>query len=82
MRELSRRDGAVILTGEGDDRDQVVVEAVVASFTPIRGNSFCACGAPLQQWGWRCVAADDVEFGCDRCHRVHGHFRLGTKVHR
>jgi len=23
-----------------------------------------------------------VELSCNRCHRVHGHFLLGTKVHR
>ena len=28
------------------------------------------------------AATDDVELGCARCHRVHEHIRLGTKVHR
>ena len=28
------------------------------------------------------AATDDVELGCARCHGVHGHMRLGTKVHR
>jgi len=82
MREYARRDGSVVLTGDGDDRDLVVVEAVIAAFAPIAGNSHCVCGAELKPWSWRCVAADDVEIGCDRCHRVHGHLRLGTRVHR
>jgi hypothetical protein len=36
----------------------------------------------LRPWGWRAVAADTVELNCDRCHRIHAHLQLGTKVHR
>ena len=82
MREFFRRDGAVVLTGDHGDADQVVVEGAITAFAPVPGNSMCACGRPLQRWSWRCVATDSVEIGCDRCHRVHGHFRLGTRVHR
>jgi len=82
MYEIQRRDGSVALYGDGDDQDLVVVEPIIASFVPVRGNAVCVCGAPLQAWNWRCVAADDVELGCSRCHRVHGHFQLGTRVHR
>jgi len=48
MREHARRGGSVVLTGDGDDQDQVIVEAVVTAFTPVPGNSFCACGKPVQ----------------------------------
>ena len=82
MRESFRRDGSVALFDDDDDRDGVIVELTITSFAPVRGNAYCICGAPLQGWGWRCVAADDVELSCARCHRVHGHFQLGTKVHR
>jgi len=82
MREVIRRDGSVALYADDDDDDVAVVEPIIAGFVPVRGNACCACGAPLESWGWRCVAGDDVELGCARCHRVHGHFRLGAKVHR
>jgi hypothetical protein len=82
MREVQRRDGSVALYDEDDDQDMIVVEPAVIAFTPIHGNARCACGAALAPWSYRCVAADDVEIGCGRCHRVFGHFRLGTRVHR
>ena len=81
MREFFRRDGAVVLTGDDGDEDQVVVEAAVVAFRPVPGNARCVCGAPLGPH-WRCLAADEVELGCTHCHRVHGHIRLGTEVHR
>jgi len=82
MREAQRRDGSVILFDEDNDQDVVTVEPCVTAFIPISGNACCACGEPLQSWGWRCVAADYVELECSRCHRVHGHLRLGTNVYR
>ena len=80
MREALRRDGSVALYDENDDGDMIIIEPIVTAFTPVRGNARCVCGAPLAPY--RCVAADDVEIGCGRCHRVFGHFRLGTRVHR
>ena len=82
MREAQRRDGSITLFGEDGDEDMVIVEPRVITFNPIPGAACCACGTPLQSWGWRCVAADSVELGCGRCHRVHGHLQLGTKVYR
>jgi hypothetical protein len=82
MREVQRHDGSVALYGENDDSDTIIVEPAVIAFIPIRGNARCVCGAPLTPWGFRCVTADDVEISCSHCHRVHGHFRLGTRVHR
>ena len=82
MREVRQRDGSIVLYGENDDSDTVIVEPIVTAFAPVRGTAHCVCGAALTPWGFRCVAADDVEIGCGRCHRVHGHFRLGTRVHR
>ena len=80
MREVQRHDGSVAFYDENDDGDMVIIEPIVTAFTPVRGNARCVCGAPLAPC--RCVAADDVEIGCGRCHRVFGHFRLGTRVHR
>ena len=82
MREVQRHDGCVALFDENDDGDMVIIEPIITAFAPVRGNARCVCGAPLTPWDYRCVAADDVEIGCSRCHRVHGHFRLGTRVHR
>jgi hypothetical protein len=81
MREHIRRDGAVVLTGDGDNQDQVIVEAVVTSFTPIRDGLLCPCGALLRTFTLRSTA-DGAELCCHRCHRVHGHIELGVKVHR
>jgi hypothetical protein len=80
VREVRRSDGTVVLQGENDDRDMVVVEAIAIAFAPLRGNARCACGASLEAWGWRCVATDNVELGCVHCHRVHGFMRLGVRV--
>ena len=82
MRGALRRDGSTVLYGENDDSDMVIVEPIITAFAPVRGNARCVCGAALAPWSYRCVAADDIEIGCGRCHRVHGHFRLGTRVHR
>jgi hypothetical protein len=81
MREHLRHDGAVVLTSDGDDPDQVVVEGVVIAFTPIRGNVRCVCGAHLQPWNLRHVNGG-AEFNCYQCHRVHGHLGLGVRIHR
>ena len=82
MRGALRRDGSTVLYGENDDSDMVIVEPIITAFAPVRGNARCVCGAALAPWSYRCVATDDVEIGCGRCHRVLGHFRLGTRVHR
>jgi hypothetical protein len=82
MREVRRHDGCVALYDENDDGDMVIIEPVVDAFIPVRGNARCICGAPLQPWGFRCVATDAVELSCDRCHRIFGHLHLGARVHR
>jgi len=82
MREVQRHDGSVALYDENDDGDMVIIEPIITAFAPVRGNARCVCGAVLAPWAFRCVAADDVEIGCTCCHRVFGHFRLGTRVHR
>ena len=81
MREHYRRDGAAVLSGDGDDGDQVVVEAVVTEFLPARDSLHCPCGAELRRWSCRPVA-DGAEIVCDRCHHVHSHLTLGVRVHR
>jgi hypothetical protein len=81
MREHTRRDGAVVLTGDGDDQDQVIVEATVARFTPVRDGLQCSCGALLRAFALR-VTVEGAELSCHKCHRVHGHFELGVRVHR
>ena len=82
MREFPCRDGSVALYDQDDDQDMIIVEPTVTSFAPVRGNARCVCGAPLEAWSLRCVATDAVELGCARCHRVHGHIELGTRVRR
>ena len=81
MREAHRLDGCAVLTGDGDDGDQVIVEAVITDFTPARDNLHCTCGAALHRWSCRQVT-DGAEIICDRCHRAHGHISLGVRVHR
>jgi hypothetical protein len=80
MREDPLRDGSVALYADHDDNDSVTVEPIITAFTAMRGALFCVCGAPLRSWSWRCTP-DSVEIGCDRCHRVHGHIQLATKVY-
>jgi hypothetical protein len=79
MREDPRGDGSVRLYADTDDNDFATVEPFVTAFT-INGTLRCDCGAPLRSWNWRCTA-DDVEISCDRCHRVHGHIQLSTRVY-
>jgi hypothetical protein len=61
MRWSSRRDGAVVIYDDapayepGDD-DMMVVEAVVASFTPVRDGLQCSCGAVLKHRATACGA--------------------------
>jgi hypothetical protein len=81
VRISERCDGGTAVFDEDSD-DLIIVEPRVTAFAPVTGNAFCVCGAPLRSYGWQCVAADAVELSCNRCHRVHGHFLLGTKVHR
>ena len=83
MREMPCSDGCVVLYDENDDQDMAIVEPVVTDFIPTRNSLHCAaCGAPLQPWDWRRVAVSNIELHCSHCHRVHGLFRLGTKVFR
>ena len=82
MRKMQRADGGVYIYDEDDDQNMLVIEPIITAFTPVNGAAVCICGAPLQPWGWRAVAANGVELVCDRCHRVHGYLILGTKVHR
>jgi hypothetical protein len=82
MREMPRRDGSVALYDDDHDEDLIIVEPTVAGFDLVQNNLHCACGRPLQAWSWRSVTCNTVELVCDRCHRVHAHFRLGTRVHR
>ena len=81
MRELYRRDGTVVIFGDANDRDELVVEPKINSFIPIRGNSSCVCGAELQPWSLR-HTVNGVELSCARCHRVHGFISTGVWVHR
>jgi hypothetical protein len=81
MREHLRRDGSVVLTGDEDDRDQVIVEGIITAFTPNRDGSHCVRGAVLQSWNLRHVA-EGAEISCHRCHRVHGFIGVGVRVHR
>ena len=81
MREHVRRDGSVVLTGDEDDRDQVIVEGIITAFAPNRDGPRCVCGAALQSWNWRHVA-EGAEISCHRCHRVHGFIGVGVRVHR
>jgi len=81
MREDLRKDGAVVLTGDDDDQDQVVVEGIVTAFSPVRGNAHCLCGAELHRWNLR-PTADGAEFSCSDCHRVQGRLEVGVKVYR
>jgi hypothetical protein len=82
MREMFRRDGSTAIFDDNDPGDLVIIEPVVANFVPTNGNARCICGAPLRSWSWRMADVSTVEIGCSRCHRVLGHFQLGTKVHR
>jgi hypothetical protein len=81
MREHLRCDGAIVLSGDGDDSDQVMVEGVVTGFAPVRGNLHCACGAELRPWHWRSSSADTVELVC-RCNRTLACITIGVRVHR
>ena len=60
MREHLRRDGAVVLTGDDGDQDQVIVEGIITAFAPNR-DSHCVCGAALQSWHLRHVAEGAVD---------------------
>jgi hypothetical protein len=88
MESISRLDGCVCVVDEHNIQDMIIVEPTLASFTPVRGNAVCICGAPIEPWGWRCLAtpvehtATSIELSCSHCHRVHARFQLGTRVHR
>ena len=81
MREMPRADGATAIFGD-DAHDLIIVEPIVTAFIPVRGNSRCICGAPLQPSSFRCVTPDGAELGCISCHRVHGYFKLANRSHR
>ena len=77
MRESHRQDGTIGIFGDADDPDELVVEPRINSFIPIRGNSYCVCGAELQPWSLR-HAVNGVELGCARCNRVHALISIGV----
>jgi hypothetical protein len=81
MKISHRRDGSVVVFGDADDTDELIVEARVESFTPIRDGLLCPCGARLRSFALRDVA-DGAELVCHRCHREHGHLGVAVKVHR
>jgi hypothetical protein len=82
MHDVLRRDGSTVILDDHDPDDLIVVEAVITSFTPVRGASHCACGAQLKSWTLRRKAGDTAELYCDTCHRVHAYIGLGTKAYR
>jgi hypothetical protein len=82
MHDTLRRDGSTVITADHDPDDPIVVETVITSFTPVRGASYCACGAQHKCWNLRRTGADTAELYCDSCHRVHGYIGLGTKAYR
>jgi hypothetical protein len=79
--ELTARWAVAIYDDTDTNDDVIVVEAVVASFTPVRDGLQCPCGALVRAFALR-ATADGAELHCHRCHRVHGHIDLGVKVHR
>jgi hypothetical protein len=81
MHEYLRRDGAVVLTGDDDDPDQVVVKGTIVNFTPSQHGARCICGAALQPWSLR-PTSEGAELYCSRCHQVHGSITVGVRVHR
>jgi hypothetical protein len=76
-----RRDGRVTIFGGIDDTDELVAEAEVISFNPVRSNSRCVCGAKLGPWSLHHTVYG-VELGCHRCHCVHARLELGVRVRR
>lgn len=68
MREHLRNDGCIALVDD-DRSDEIVVEAVVDDFTPVRGASCWAGGAEPRSWSWRRITTDNIEITCHRCHR-------------
>jgi hypothetical protein len=82
MRWSARRDGAVAIYDDTDaNNDMIIIEAVVAGFTPVRDGLQCPCGARLSSFALR-ATADGAELVCHQCHRVHGRIELGVRVHR
>jgi hypothetical protein len=80
--DVLRRDGRTVITADHDPDDAIVVEAIITSFAPIRGASYCACGAQHKRWNLRHTAAGTAELYCDSCHRVHGYIGLSTRAYR
>ena len=56
MHDVLRRDGSTVILDDHDPDDAIVVEAVISSFAPIRGASYCACGAQHKRWNLRHTA--------------------------
>jgi hypothetical protein len=81
MKISHRRDGSVVVFGDADDTDELIIEARVESFTPIRDGLQCACGAVLRAFALR-DTVDGAELVCDRCHRIHGRIALAVEVRR
>lgn len=81
MRESYRCDGTVVIFGDASDRDEIVAEARINSFTPVRGNLRCVCGSELARWSLR-PTVNGGELICTRCHRVQGFICTEVRVHR
>jgi hypothetical protein len=79
MRWSSRRDGAVAVYDETDDKDLMIVEPIVTAFTPTRNGRCDCCGGLLDL---RCATDGTSEICCLRCHAVLARIGLGTTVHR
>lgn len=81
MKISHRRDGSVVIFGDADDTDELIAEARINSFIPVRRAFYCVCGAPIQPWNLRRVG-DGAELYCSRCHTVHAHLGLEVQVQR
>jgi hypothetical protein len=82
MREVERHDGSLVLSGDFDDHDEIIVEPVLTTFTPINNRLRCACGAALRAWWFAGAAADSVELVCDHCHQTVGYIGIELRAHR
>jgi hypothetical protein len=71
----------VVVFGDADNTDELIVEARVESFTPTRDGLQCPCGALLRAFALR-GTADGAELVCHRCYCVHGHIKLAVEVRR
>jgi hypothetical protein len=76
----THRKGGLVLRKRDDNRE-IIVEPIVGTFVPTRGNLRCVCGAPLEPWSLRSITADSAELSCHRCHRVLGTIGLGVEIY-